>query len=204
MAGRKTKLTDPIQKQIVKLLKTGVTIADACSNVGIAQSTYFDWLKRGEAGEAPFAEFSKAVSRAHNDAKVAAIETLRTAMSPYKQKSTSTKTYTETRVVKDRSGNIVLDEDGQPRTYEYKEVTTTNTVTLMQGDFHAAIEYLKRRFPEEWSDRLKIEDWRSQAIADIRAGKITPEMFPDLVEAFDKATAEQLFAEAGIAVTVSE
>lgn len=193
MAGRRTKLTDPVQKQIVKLLKAGVTVTDACAHVGISTSTFYDWLGRGEAGEAPFAEFSSAVSRAYNAAKVAAIETIRAAMSPYNQTSTTKKTFTETRI------NPKTGEE-----YTYRRVEESKTVTRLQGDFRAAIEYLKRRFPDEWRDQIRVEDWRSQAIADIRSGVITPEMFPELEAAFDRATAVQLFAEAGIEVALAE
>lgn len=45
---------------------------------------------------------------------------------------------------------------------------------------------------------VQIDDWRSQAIADIRAGKVT---YEDLVNGFDTSIAAQLFAEAGIRVS---
>lgn len=161
MAGRKTKLTTPVQDKIIKMLKTGVSVTDACANVGISTSTFYDWLGRGEAGELPFSEFSSAVSRAFSDAKVTAIGTIRGAMSPYTQKTVKTETYTETRVVKDKAGNPVLDEDGQPQTFEYVEKTVTKTETTFQGEWRAAADYLKRRFPLEWGDRLQVEDWRT-------------------------------------------
>lgn len=189
---RPTKLTPQLQSKIVKLLKTGVTVTDACASTGIHKSTFYDWIERGEAGDEAFADFSDAVSRAHVNAKVVAIGTLRTAMSPYNQTTRRTETFTETRF------------NRQGEQYEYKRETVTKTITRMQGDWRAAVEYLKRRFPDEWADHLKVEDWRTQAIADIRAGRITPEMFPEVVRAFDRATAEQLFAEAGISVMSEE
>lgn len=142
--ARPTKLDSKLQKQIVKLLSTGVTVADTCDAVGIAKSTFHDWVKRGEAGdEAPFSEFSDAVSRAYNAAKVKAIGTLRAAMSPYNQTQTVKKTFTETR----------LTRGGVP--YEYKRVEETKSVTRYNGDWKAAVEYLKRRHPDEWSERFE-------------------------------------------------
>lgn len=199
MAGRKTKLSDKRQAAIVEMVKTGVSVADACANAGIAVSTFYDWIKRGEAGEVLFSEFSEAIAKAYNDAKVTAIGTLRSAMSPYTQKSTSTKTYTEVRVLKNRSGEVLLDEDGNPKTYEHVERTVTKTETVMLGDWRAAVEFLKRKYPDEWRDSIKIEDWKSQAIADIRAGSLD---FPTLETLFDRATAIDLFASAGIDMMV--
>lgn len=49
-----------------------------------------------------------------------------------------------------------------------------------------------------FTDRVKIDDWRSQAIEDIRNRKI---QFKDLAEAFDEDLATQLFREAGVPVS---
>jgi phage terminase small subunit len=49
-----------------------------------------------------------------------------------------------------------------------------------------------------WTERVRVDDWRSQAIADIRAGTLP---FEVLVEAFDDTLAVQLFAEAGVPVS---
>lgn len=49
------------------------------------------------------------------------------------------------------------------------------------------------------TNRVRVDDWRSQAIEDIRAGRIAYEA---LAEAFDDTLATQLFAAAGVAVQV--
>jgi hypothetical protein len=48
---------------------------------------------------------------------------------------------------------------------------------------------------------IQVDDWRSQAIADIRAGKVT---YEDLVNGFDTSLAAALFAEAGVPVSSRE
>jgi transposase-like protein len=187
--GRRTKLTDPVQKQIVQLLETGVTIADTCAHVGIAKSTYFDWIRRGEAGEAGYSDFSDGVSRAHGAAKVKAIETLRAAMSPYNTTRTTTETFTETR----------MKRDGTP--YEYTRVRKSRTVERMLGDWHAALEYLKRRFRDEWGDRIEI-DWKQELLKagmnpDAELERLTAEFERHLLAGGAGADAGSLDAGAG-------
>lgn len=50
-------------------------------------------------------------------------------------------------------------------------------------------------------DRVQIDDWRSQAIEDIRAGTLP---YKALVEAFDDTLAQELFRLAGVSVMVDE
>ena len=184
--GRRTKLNDKTQSEIVKLIETGAPIADACSTAGIAESTFYDWMNRGEAGEPEFSEFSKAVTRARTAARLVAVKALRHAMSPYKETTKTVETFTETRVGR----------DGKP--YDYIRKTERETTTLYAGDWRAALEYLRRRDPANWQPPTKIEvNWQDEAIADIRAGAVTYEA---LAEAFDEDLATQLFTRAGVPV----
>lgn len=48
-------------------------------------------------------------------------------------------------------------------------------------------------------DRVRVDDWRSDAIADIKAGKIS---FEALADAFDRELATELFRSAGIPVQI--
>ena len=54
---RPSELTDDIALAIADSLEDGCSIADAAALAGIAESTYHNWIKRGEAGEPRFAEF---------------------------------------------------------------------------------------------------------------------------------------------------
>ena len=77
--GRRTLLTRTLRKKICDVLSASNTIKTACAACGIAESTYFDWISRGEAGEAGFKEFSEAVMRARARAKISLVDVVTTA-----------------------------------------------------------------------------------------------------------------------------
>ena len=62
--GRKTRLGRALTKRICGLLAKGSTIKSACILCNIGERTYFDWQKRGKAGEQPYETFFFAVTRA--------------------------------------------------------------------------------------------------------------------------------------------
>ena len=68
--GRKTKLTKTLQRQLCKIIAMPCTIRSACQSCNIAESTFNDWVRRGEAGEPLFSEFAAAVMRARGIGKV--------------------------------------------------------------------------------------------------------------------------------------
>lgn len=177
MSGRPTKLNQQLQGKIVKLLKTGATVADTCQHIGIHRDTFYDWLKRGEAGEPKYSEFSDAVTRAFAAAKVTAIGALRNAMTPYTQKARTVETLTETK----------LTRKGEP--YEYTKRHESETVTTFAGDWRAAVEYLKRRFPDEWSEKrileLGLSDALLKRIEDVAKQAAIPasELFENMINA---------------------
>lgn len=73
---RPIELTDEISTEIAKHLIRGCSIADAAALAGIAESTYHAWIKRGEAGEEPFAGFSELCRAARADARRRCVKTL--------------------------------------------------------------------------------------------------------------------------------
>ena len=77
--GRKTKLTKKMQDEICKLLGAGNYVCAVCDYVGIAESTFYDWLERGEDGEEPFAEFHESVKREAAKAEIRAASEIQKA-----------------------------------------------------------------------------------------------------------------------------
>lgn len=66
----KTKLTPELQEKIIKYIKGGNYIVIACQAVGISEVTYYDWIKRGKAGEEPFLKFLKSIKKAKAEAEI--------------------------------------------------------------------------------------------------------------------------------------
>lgn len=70
--GRPTDCTKERTAIIVAALKQGCYVTEACAAAGITKAPFYIWMKRGEAGEQPFADFASAVK----DAKAEAVTTL--------------------------------------------------------------------------------------------------------------------------------
>lgn len=170
MAGRKGKYTPELAAEITKLLAGGCIIADVCLKVGISQDTYFKWIKR-------YPEFSESVNRAKADANVGAALSIRKAMMPHDVSSGTTKTISETRLRK------VRDEHGQISEVPYQYTKTERSETVSsEFDWRAALEFLKRRDPDNWSERLiiKVEPGHAELLEKI--GKTASEAWQELMQ----------------------
>jgi hypothetical protein len=59
-AGRPTILTGELTRKICGLIEAANSIAVTCGLVGVSQSAFFEWQRRGDAGEEAFVQFSQA------------------------------------------------------------------------------------------------------------------------------------------------
>jgi len=80
------------------------------------------------------------------------------------------------------------------------EDSEVHTFKLELHDPQKALQLLGK-WRKIFIDRVQIDDWRSQAIEDIRAGNLPYEV---LAEAFDDSLAQELFKLAGVAVVVND
>lgn len=143
--ARQSKLTTKRKEQITELLSKGATDKDTCAVVGIDEATFYRWLREGKENQSPTkSEFYHAVTRARAQANIVAIESVRFGMLPNNIVVEATETTRETR----------LNRNGQPYTYE--RTKTKKEITHQPGDWRAGIEYLKRRDPDHWSEKLVI------------------------------------------------
>jgi phage terminase small subunit len=80
-----------------------------------------------------------------------------------------------------------------------RQTTTENSTTFeteTEGyDRMRALELIGK-YLALWTDKVKVEDWRNEALADIRAGKMT---YGELA-AQDKSLADELFSMAGVPI----
>jgi hypothetical protein len=74
--GRRTLLTTKLQSQLCGYLSDCCTIRTACEATGISETSFFEWVRRGEAGERPFAQFAQGVTRARGRAKARIVHSL--------------------------------------------------------------------------------------------------------------------------------
>lgn len=141
--GRRTKYTPELEAEILKLLADGCIIADICSKVGISQETYFQYIKK-------YPEFSEKVERAKAEANVGAVQSMRLAMMPHDIGSRTIKVVKETRLRKVHTEHGISEVP-----YEWIKSEQSETKSN-EFDWRAALEFLKRRDPDNWSEKLII------------------------------------------------
>jgi len=73
--GRPTKLTPELQAKAEKLIASGNYASTTCRLLGISESTWYDWLKRGKESKRKnrYSEFSDAIKRAEAAAEARAV-----------------------------------------------------------------------------------------------------------------------------------
>lgn len=76
--GRPSKLTPDTATAIVEAVEAGNYPEVAAASAGVKASTYYGWMERGRAGEAPFVEFSEAITRARAKAEAGMVALVRT------------------------------------------------------------------------------------------------------------------------------
>lgn len=78
--GRPSKLEESTVDDLVKWLKLGYYIEDACTMAGIAKQTYYNWMAKAEANEGQeYLDFLDSVKRARAEAEGAHIMNIRKA-----------------------------------------------------------------------------------------------------------------------------
>lgn len=74
-----SKLTPEVQTRIVQLVRLGNYVKTACTAAGISESTYHDWMRRGDPAiayrqaNAPYREFRHEVERARAEGEAAMV-----------------------------------------------------------------------------------------------------------------------------------
>ena len=75
--ARPTKHTDELERRLLELLRRGNFASTAAKAVGISESTYYDWLRRGkEEPEGIYHDFFLAVEQAEAMVEIDTVELL--------------------------------------------------------------------------------------------------------------------------------
>lgn len=103
-----------------------------------------------------------------------------------------------TKAAKKGKLHLIKEIEHVVETQTVNEMTTVrDSMKLKLHDQMAALQLIGKHHAL-FTDRVKVDDWRSQAIDDIRAGRID---FEALSAAFEPALAEELFTLAGVPIT---
>lgn len=150
-----------VRDDLIHLLSLGNTDKVACESVGITPASLYNWINRGKReidrvnenpkqrsvrqGEQLYVDFFEAVTRARANAHRLAVDALQSAIAGNRTVNTRSETRTETRTTKNGS------------TYKVTYSIEYEDVTEHPPDWRAALEYLKRRDPESWSDKVSVD-----------------------------------------------
>ena len=136
--ARRTELTPEVEDKIVTAIRGGCTYRVAAQLAGISESTFYNWIKLGEEGRSPYAEFLAAVQKAN--AEIQAKLTLQFSMAA-------------------------------------------------KRDWHAARDFLARRWPGDWSEGPKAARGREGPPMEDRPLRLSLEELadPKVSEALDRA-----------------
>jgi transposase len=62
--ARKTKFTTEVEDRLLRALRLGCYVETAAALAGISRDTFYDWIKKGAKGVAPYAAFARKVDQA--------------------------------------------------------------------------------------------------------------------------------------------
>ena len=78
--ARPSKLTPEREKLILDAIRAGNDVVVAAQLAGIAQSTFYEWQRRGRTGEQPYARFGERLEQALAHAEAYAVSIVRRSM----------------------------------------------------------------------------------------------------------------------------
>lgn len=138
---RTTDLIPSVQERICNALRSGNTARTAATLGLVSEKTYYEWLRRGEAGEEPFCSFRQAVEEAQEEAQRAALAAIQKAANGWMEET--------------------VEE------FKTEKGSFTKTKRVLRRDWKAASWFLERRNPAEWGSRQKVEHSGSVGLAEV-------------------------------------
>jgi len=132
MAGRNTKLTPVLRRELVRLLRGGNYFETACKKCGITPKTAYNWLKTGEKSKSgDYREFYLAVETARAEAEIERVQRIRAA---------------------GRGGALI-----KRVTFTRKDGTETVEEHFARPEWQADMTHLERQYFDRWGKKEKHE-----------------------------------------------
>jgi len=133
----KLKLTDEVLEKICNAIRLGATYKDAAIGVGVGETTFYRWMRRGEkAKSGVYRKFWQAIQRANREAQLFHLQNINKAA-----RGGAKTTRTTIKIVGDKEIERSIVEETRP------------------PDWRASVYILNSRFPELYNpNRIMRED----------------------------------------------
>lgn len=152
-------------------LRKGHSIRDSCQAADITRETVYKWLKKAEEVDAPdeyiqfYFDFHDA--RAKGQAKLLAdIDRW--------ENETETTVVETIEFVRDKDGNLVTDDDGEPVEKLLERKTTTKKKRSRASAFDRAKFKLQSQYPDRWGNNTTSEDDPNEKSTDAEDSQDNP------------------------------
>ncbi len=179
-AHPRDRFTPQLSAEIIKLIRTGENKSNACKLVGLGLATLNRWLTI--QNDPRYVQFQQDYDHAEAEAARRLSLKIQQAGTGYRRIVTTT---TTTQVVKTKEtkfpdGKVVK----EPVTLTLETVQTTESDEF---DWRAAMEFLARRWPSEWSSRQKIEHSGEIGTPAVDLSNLTDEEIAKLEQLMERA-----------------
>jgi len=142
---RNTKRTPETEKKLLDALRGGNTRRAACIYAGISETTFATWLER-------FSDFRELVTHAEAQVEVRNVAILQKAAAGYETTETRTADRYFMKMTKVTLPDGTVREETAP-----VKVTEVTTIVRHEADWRPGLEWLKRRRPADWGDKMTQE-----------------------------------------------
>lgn len=141
MAGRKSKLTQELIDEAVKLIKAGNYNETVCQFLGIHKSTWYKWLQEGEAAKSGLKrEFFDSIKKAESHSEIRNVQVIQKAAQDGNWQAAMT--YLE-RKFPDKWGRkdkISSDVNHSGEIQKKEEHTVTHKIDMYEEAFNRVVE----------------------------------------------------------------
>ncbi len=78
--GRRPGITPEVTAAVLAAVRVGAPLEVAAQAAGVSRSTFWDWMRKGDDGKQPYADFSESVRRTEAEVHVVVVGAVRQAI----------------------------------------------------------------------------------------------------------------------------